>query len=210
MSDTGMFDRIIDALVKKAGNSVIAITMLTALIAMIGHLDGSGASTFLITIPAMLPIYKRMNIRNTTLLTICVAAMGVMNLLPWGGPTMRTASVIEVDATLLWKELIPMQVVGIVLAFAVAFILGRIELKRGAGLEDVYKRQAAKGDWDAGRFHGTIKYRAPWGTPYQRRRKGWQESEGESRVRTILSTSRENGRNVFQLRQAYQDLVGIS
>ena len=135
MSDTGMFDRIIDALVKKAGNSVIAITMLTALIAMIGHLDGSGASTFLITIPAMLPIYKRMNIRNTTLLTICVAAMGVMNLLPWGGPTMRTASVIEVDATLLWKELIPMQVVGIVLAFAVALILGRIELKRGAGLD---------------------------------------------------------------------------
>ena len=56
MTDAGMFDRIIDALVGRAGNNVVAITVLTAVIACIGHLDGSGASTFLITIPAMLPI----------------------------------------------------------------------------------------------------------------------------------------------------------
>jgi CitMHS family citrate-Mg2+:H+ or citrate-Ca2+:H+ symporter len=133
MSDVGMFDRIIDALVKRAGNSVLAITMLTALVAMIGHLDGGGASTFLITIPAMLPIYKKMNMRKTTLMTICTASMGVMNLLPWGGPTMRAASVLEIDATALWKQLIPMQFVGIFCAFGLAFILGRIEKKRGAG-----------------------------------------------------------------------------
>lgn len=133
MGDVGMFDRIIDKLVKKAGNSVVAVTMLTALIAMIGHLDGGGASTFLITIPAMLPIYKKLNMRKTTLMTVCTAAMGVMNLLPWGGPTMRAASVLEMDASILWKELIPIQFVGIVCAFGLAFILGKAEKKRGAG-----------------------------------------------------------------------------
>lgn len=133
MSDAGMFDRIINALVKRAGNSVLAITMLTALVAMIGHLDGGGASTFLITIPAMLPIYKKMNMRKTTLMTICTASMGVMNLLPWGGPTMRAASVLEVDPSSLWMQLIPMQFVGLVCAFGLAFILGRVEKKRGAG-----------------------------------------------------------------------------
>jgi len=133
MGDVGMFDRIIDKLVGKAGNNVIAVTMMTALVAMIGHLDGSGASTFLITIPAMLPIYKKLNMRKTTLMTVCTAAMGVMNLLPWGGPTMRAASVLEMDASVLWKELIPMQFVGIVCAFGLAFILGKIEQKRGAG-----------------------------------------------------------------------------
>lgn len=133
MSDTGMFDRVINRLVGRAGQNVIAITMLTAIIAMIGHLDGSGASTFLITIPAMLPIYKKYNMRTTTLMLVCTASMGVMNLLPWGGPTMRVASVLGMEANLLWQQIIPMQVIGLITCLVVGFIMGKIEMKRGAG-----------------------------------------------------------------------------
>ena len=133
MSDVGMFDVIINKLVTKAGQNVIIITVLTAIIAMISHLDGSGASTFLITIPAMLPLYKKLNIRKTTLMLICTASMGVMNLLPWGGPTMRAASVVGIEAADLWHRLIPMQVVGLVACIALAIILGKIEIKHGAG-----------------------------------------------------------------------------
>lgn len=133
MTDAGMFDRIIDALVGRAGNNVVAITVLTAVIACIGHLDGSGASTFLITIPAMLPIYQKLGMRATTLMLICTSAMGVMNLMPWGGPTMRAATVVGVDPTDLWTTLIPMQVVGLVICFAIAVIMGRLEIKNGAG-----------------------------------------------------------------------------
>ena len=39
MSDTGMFDVIVNFLVKKAGNNVIAVTVATAIIATIAHLD---------------------------------------------------------------------------------------------------------------------------------------------------------------------------
>lgn len=134
MTDVGMFDRIINALMKKVGSNVVGVAMMTCIIAMIGHLDGGGASTFLITIPAMLPVYKRLNMRPTTLLLICVTAMGVMNLLPWGGPTMRTATVLGIDPNQLWRELLPMQIVGIVIAFATAFIWGNIEKRRGAGI----------------------------------------------------------------------------
>ncbi len=134
MSDAGMFDRIINALVKRAGNSVVSVAVLTSIIAMLAHLDGSGAATFLITIPAMLPIFKRLHMRNTSLLLICTAAMGVMNLLPWGGPTVRAATVIKMDSTLLWHRLIPMQVVGLIAALVVAVIVGLQEVKRGAGL----------------------------------------------------------------------------
>ena len=133
MTDAGMFDRIIDALVGRAGNNVVAITVLTAVIACIGHLDGSGASTFLITIPAMLPIYQKLGMRATTLMLICTSAMGVMNLMPWGGPTMRAATVVGVDPTDLWTTLIPMQAVGLVICFAIAVIMGRLEIKNGAG-----------------------------------------------------------------------------
>ena len=76
MTDVGMFDKIINALMKKVGSNVVGVAMMTCIIAMIGHLDGGGASTFLITIPAMLPVYKRLNMRPTTLMLICVSAMG--------------------------------------------------------------------------------------------------------------------------------------
>ncbi len=134
MSDVGMFDVIINALVGRVGDSVVGVTMMTCLIAMIGHLDGGGASTFLITIPAMLPIYKKMHMKPTTLLTICVTAMGVLNLMPWAGPTMRSASVLGIEANELWRTMIPIQAVGIILSIVIAFLLGKKEEKNGAGL----------------------------------------------------------------------------
>lgn len=112
------------------------------LIAMIAHLDGAGAATFLITIPAMLPIYKKLGMRPTTLMLICVSAMGVMNLLPWGGPTMRAATVLGIEPNKLWLQILPMQIVGIIIALATAFIWGTIEKRRGAGTEEVMAKAA--------------------------------------------------------------------
>lgn len=134
MNDAGMFDVLIDKLVAKAGNSVVAITVVTAIIGIIGHLDGATATTVLVTIPAMLPLYKKLNIRPQVLLLIVGAAMGVMNLLPWGGPTARAAVVLGIEANELWKTLIPIQGVGVITTIGLAVILGNIEKKRGAGI----------------------------------------------------------------------------
>ena len=146
MTDAGMFDKIIGALMKKVGNNVIGVTLMTCLIAVIGHLDGGGASTFLITIPAMLPVYKRLHMRRETLLLICVTSMGVMNLLPWGGPTMRAASVLGVESNDLWSQIVPMQVVGLVLAVGTAIFWGFQEKKRIAKLGDAAVEDASKYD----------------------------------------------------------------
>ena len=146
MTDAGMFDKIIGALMKKVGNNVVGVTLMTCIIAIIGHLDGGGASTFLITIPAMLPVYKRLHMRRETLLLICVTAMGVMNLMPWGGPTMRAASVIEMEPNDLWFQLMPMQVVGFVLAIGTAIFWGFQEKKRIAKLGDAAAEEAGKYD----------------------------------------------------------------
>ena len=110
------------------------VTVMTAIIAIIGHLDGGGASTFLIVVPAMLPVYKKMHMRKTSLLRIAVLAMGVLNLMPWAGPTMRAASVLGMEAGQLWNKLLPIQVFGIVLALAHAVLTGIQEKARGAGL----------------------------------------------------------------------------
>ena len=134
MTDAGMFDVIINKLMKLVGDNVIGVCVMTAVIALVGHLDGGGASTFCIVVPAMLPVYKKMHMRKTTLLRIAVLAMGVLNLMPWAGPTMRAASVLGIEAGELWNTLLPIQIFGIVLALAHAVLAGFQEKKRGAGL----------------------------------------------------------------------------
>lgn len=133
MSDSGMFEVIVNFLVKKAGSNVIAITVATAIIATIAHLDGTTAVTVLITIPSMLPVYKAMKIDTRILLCLTGACMGVMNLLPWGGPVARAATVLSMDATELWHILIPIQIVGIGFNILLAVLLGMYAIKHGAG-----------------------------------------------------------------------------
>ena len=147
MTDAGMIDVIINKLMKFVGDNVIGVTVMTAIIALIGHLDGGGASTFLIVVPAMLPVYKKMHMRPSTLLRVAVLAMGVLNLMPWAGPTMRAASVLGIEAGQLWGKLIPVQVFGIVLCLAHAVLAGVQEKKRGAGLHG--KLAEAAGTVDA-------------------------------------------------------------
>ena len=132
MSDTGMFDVIVNFLVK-AGNNVIAVTVATAIIATIAHLDGTTATTVLITIPALYPVYKAMKIDPKILLCLTGACMGVMNLLPWGGPVARAATVLEMDANELWHILIPIQIVGLIFNIVLAVLLGMLAVKQGAG-----------------------------------------------------------------------------
>lgn len=136
MTDAGMFDVIIGKLMKLIGNNVVGVCVMTCVIALIGHLDGGGASTFCIVVPAMLPIYKKMNMRTTSLLRISVLAMGVLNLMPWAGPTMRAATVLGMEAGELWGVIIPIQIFGVVLSLAHAVLTGFQEKKRGAGLAE--------------------------------------------------------------------------
>lgn len=152
MSDTGMFDVIVNFLVKRAGNNVIAVTVATALIATIAHLDGTTATTVLITIPALYPVYKRMNIDSKILLCLTGACMGVMNLLPWGGPVARAATVLAMDANELWHILIPIQIVGFLINIVVAVLLGMYAIKQGAGSgkgEEIEVDQKAKEEENA-------------------------------------------------------------
>ena len=135
MTDAGMFDVIIGKLMQFVGKSVIGVCIVTSIIALVGHLDGGGASTFCIIVPAMLPVFKKMHMRPTTLLRIAVLAMGVLNLMPWAGPTLRAATVLGMEAGSLWQTILPIQIFGIILVMAHAVLAGVQEKARGAGLD---------------------------------------------------------------------------
>lgn len=134
MNDAGMFDPIVSRIVKIAGNNPATITVATTLLAIVAHLDGAGAVTFLITIPAMLPLYERMGMSRLVLATCVALGAGVMNILPWGGPTLRAAATAKMEANDLWVPLIPAQIVGLAGALAIAFFLGLKEKRRLARL----------------------------------------------------------------------------
>ena len=132
MSDAGLFDPIINFLIKRAGKNVATIFVAIVLTTFVAHLDGSGATTFLIVVPAFLPICKRMGVRPQALLAAMCGAYGVMNLVPWGGPTMRAASVVGVEAGDLYGFMIPGVVCLVIAAFAIAIVVSMIEKKNGA------------------------------------------------------------------------------
>ena len=58
MNDVGLFRPLINTLIKQCKGSKVAICVGTVLIAIVAHLDGSGSSTFLMTIPPLVPIYE--------------------------------------------------------------------------------------------------------------------------------------------------------
>ncbi|MEI7054394.1 citrate:proton symporter [Nocardioides sp. CCNWLW239] len=130
MRDAGMFDPIIRRIVAFAGNAPVTVCLATTTLAMAAHLDGAGATTFLITIPAMLPLFDRLGMSRLVLTTCVGLGAGVMNIVPWGGPTARAAATSGVPANDLWVPLIPAQLVGMVAVLVIAWFLGRRETSR--------------------------------------------------------------------------------
>lgn len=130
LDDVGLFKPAINFIVKLAGGSVVAICVGTVLITMIAHLDGSGATTFLIVIPPLIPVYRHLKINPYLLFLLVVSSAGLANMLPWGGPLGRIASVMGVDTISLYHPLIKVQIAGFICIISMAVLLGLREQAR--------------------------------------------------------------------------------
>ena len=73
LTDAGMLDPIIAGVLRVIGCHPPRIVMGSALLALLIHLDGSGAVTFLVTLPAMMPLYTRLGMDRRIL--ACVTAL---------------------------------------------------------------------------------------------------------------------------------------
>src|SRR5699024_903326 len=97
LSDAGLFDPVIRRLILMTRGRVILVVIGTVLIGALAHLDGAGATTFLLTIPALLPLYRALEMNRYLLLLLVSLSAALMNMVPWGGPLIRAASVIDVE-----------------------------------------------------------------------------------------------------------------
>lgn len=137
MTENGVFDPVVNFLVKKAGNNVAVVTVIAAVIAHFSHLDTGTTSTLLVTVPAMLPIFKRLGIDRRYLYMEIVQAIAVMNLLPWGGAITRSSAVTGMDPAAISTALMPCLVAGFAFNMITAVIYGRrAQTKINAGILD--------------------------------------------------------------------------
>jgi CitMHS family citrate-Mg2+:H+ or citrate-Ca2+:H+ symporter len=123
-SDAGTLEPLIGAIVRAAGARPARVVAGSALLALLVHLDGSGAVTFLVVVPAMLPLYDRLGIDRRILACVVSMAAGV-NFLPWTGPMIRASASLHIPVAQLFRPLVPVQLVGLAFVFASAWFLGR-------------------------------------------------------------------------------------
>ena len=140
--DAGTFQPIISRLLKIAGNDPIKIALATAVLAMLIHLDGSGAVTFLVVIPALAPIYDQIGMKRITLACIVALSAGTMNILPWGGPTIRAATALNVPVTELFNPILIPFLFGLITVLGIAFFLGKGEKNRLGDITLTYRPEA--------------------------------------------------------------------
>ena len=139
MIDVGLFDPLIRLILRLVGNSPARLAVGTAVLAGMVSLDGDGSTTFIITVSALLPIYLRLGMSPVVLTTVACLANGVLNIVPWGGPTVRAATVLKVAPNELFIPMVPGMIAAMISVLLLAFFMGRSEGRRllaggGAGL----------------------------------------------------------------------------
>lgn len=130
MIDVGLFDPLIRFIVRFLGNDPAKVVLGTALLAGAVSLDGDGSTTFIITTSAMLPIYLRLGMSPVVLTCVAGLINGTLNIVPWGGPTVRAASALQVSPSDIFVPMLPSLGIGIVIALGFAWLLGLAERKR--------------------------------------------------------------------------------
>lgn len=130
MIDKGLFDPLVRRLVAAVKGDPVRLCMVTAILPMVVALDGDGATTFLISVTALLPVHRQMGLNPLVLPGIIGLSAGVMNLLPWGGPTARAIAALGSDVSGIFVPVIPAMVAGIGWVLFAAWWIGRGERRR--------------------------------------------------------------------------------
>ncbi|MFJ3461335.1 CitMHS family transporter [Achromobacter spanius] len=143
MTDAGLFDPIVHRVVRMTKGDPLRLLVGTAVMGTVVALDGDGATTYVICAAALLPIYRKLGVKLQYMATILLMSIGIMNIVPWGGPTARAASAMHLDVAEVFLPLIPAMLVGFGYQILVATVFGMRErarigvLRDAAQLEDI-------------------------------------------------------------------------
>ena len=130
MIDVGLFDPVVARVVRVVQGDPLKILVGTSILTLLVSLDGDGSTTYLIVTSALLPLYRRLGLSRLMLASVIMQAGGVMNILPWGGPTARAASALRIDAGAIFVPMIPAMIAGAAWVIFVSYVFGKRERAR--------------------------------------------------------------------------------
>ncbi len=130
MYDAGLFEPLVRSITRFAGHDPLRIALATAFLGAVTSLDGDGTSTVLIVVTAFLPVYLRIGMNPLIIALLILLTNTMINIIPWGGPTARVASALNLDVMEVFMGLIPAAMLGLVYAAGIAWWLGLRERKR--------------------------------------------------------------------------------
>jgi CitMHS family citrate-Mg2+:H+ or citrate-Ca2+:H+ symporter len=130
MIDSGLFDPAVRKILKMVKGDPLKVSVGTAVLALVVSLDGDGATTYMICVAAMLPLYSRIGMSPRIMAGLIILAGGVMNMTPWGGPTARAASALHVDPSAIFVPMVPAMAAGVLAILAIAYFYGKRERAR--------------------------------------------------------------------------------
>lgn len=143
MLDTGLFDPITAKMIRFAKGDPMKVLMATAIVSAAVSMNGDGTTTTLIVVSAFLPIYQKLNMKVMNLGVLIILQNTIMNLLPWGGPTARAMSVLNVGSEIL-GYLAPGMVLSLLyVIFFVARSMGKKERQR-LGVKELSEAELAE------------------------------------------------------------------
>jgi CitMHS family citrate-Mg2+:H+ or citrate-Ca2+:H+ symporter len=108
----------------------VRITVGTVILAVLVSLDGDGSTTYMVTVAALLPLYRRLGLNPLIMACLIMLCSGVMNLTPWGGPTARAAAALQVEAGALFLPMVPAMAAAVAWLLLLAWLYGRSERKQ--------------------------------------------------------------------------------
>ncbi|WP_313518853.1 CitMHS family transporter [Pseudomonas sp.] len=130
MIDSGLFDPAVRLILRLVRGDPMKVSVGTAVLALIVSLDGDGATTYMICVAAMLPLYSRLGMNPRIMAGLIILAGGIMNMTPWGGPTARAASALHVDPSDIFVPMVPAMALGVVALILLAYLHGIRERAR--------------------------------------------------------------------------------
>jgi len=151
MLTAGLFAPVTRLILKLVHGDPLRLLVGTAVLALLVSVDGDGSTTTLVVCSALIPVYRRLNMRMMDLAVIIILGNSIMNLLPWGGPTARIIAALGVDEGELMRRILPGMVLAAGWVIIVAVLRGRAERKR-LGICDVTAEelQSLHSDQDSG------------------------------------------------------------
>lgn len=130
MITAGLFDPLVDWVLKFVKGDPLKVLVGTAILAAVVSLDGDGSTTAIICCSALVPIYDRLKINKLYLASIVIMENGILNIMPWGGPTARVMSVLKLEGSQIIRPFLPGMIIAILYTVFVAYLIGKRERKR--------------------------------------------------------------------------------